>query len=667
MRALIVLIASVAVLSLIWRPGRGLAAPAEQERPDWWKAGQETTDLLFVGNADLADLAVKYRETKPKTAQEAMLHLELFLRAGMPREAIASLKELKRLCPDLAPYQIKSIFYDLDHFAQWSVAQATLEVFADNVYDVTLQNGLIKHLRESGWTVEQVDQWLAGMPAGRENFWVKERLRFNVEVGRGDSLVQSLSDGVRKQPQDSARAVALLDALVYARHAGNKRWDLDWMAETLKPQRATEAEQIASRLVMLEQWAIAIPFYQKAIDTPLTDTEARDLRTRYAAVLPEATMRAGFAVQVREAMARRLLNVGRKAEAQKWMVEATDIRRNNHLSANAVFAGQVQAQSGQRVIEGRIKQEEKLSENDPGHWRERAQYYRGRNEPKLEEEALLKGLSVAKETADPNDPRTVARNELFRDYMFFLARKDRGEDAVPLLRKEIERAPPASWSAEFAVNRLTSDFTKHVRADDEALWNWLSQRPKWKHTEERLLWRMLESSPSLDLAKHFARAEQLAQGTDPSRAAILGWIMNRMKHARRSIPLLEQAVERATDPEVKKSAAFTLFESSLDTDDWQRAESIFPIARRQLTPYELPGWYAKIAVLAAKAGAKTDAIRIWRGAANLNPSSTGYLPELVKVGLKDALADYYRQMQKRLPSSEIPARAIRIIEGAANP
>jgi hypothetical protein len=349
-------------------------------------------------------------------------------------------------------------------------------------------------------------------------------------------------------------------------------------------------------------------------------------------------------------MAECLLKLGRNDEAQDMMVEAADIRKENNLGLNALFAGQVQAASGQRIIEGRIKEAEKESENLPEYWRQRAEYYRGRNEPAKEEEALKKGLAITTPRAEEVESHLRGhadwRSWLLSDYAHFLERQKRIEDAVELLRKEIEQAPATSGSAKSAAHLLAFDFEKKVRVDDDILWTWLANRPKWEDK----------------IDEYFSRAEKLAFEHDASRAYTLGWIMNRMRFPKRSIALIEYAVKNADDKELKKKAIFTLFESYLDTGDWMRAEQIFPDARRNLTPTEVPDWYSRIAAIAAQAGQKVDAMRIWKAVANIDPAELGNLNHLAKAGLRDELVTFYKQMQQKLPSSEIPLRALRSLE-----
>jgi tetratricopeptide (TPR) repeat protein len=269
------------------------------------------------------------------------------------------------------------------------------------------------------------------------------------------------------------------------------------------------------------------------------------------------------------------------------------------------------------------------------------------------------------------------RSSLLKDYVLFLKRQNRSKEAVDLLLKEIGESPADSQSAIQAARLLSFDFEKHVSVDDEVLWTWLANRTKWEYTEELLLWRMLENTVPAErvfereipenniterLDKNFSRAEKLAFNNDPTRACTLGWIENRMGFPKRSIALLKHAYENAKEKELKEKSAFNLLESYLDTGNWKSAEEIFPEAAKRLTYKEIPEWYSRAAIAAAKSGAKEVAMRLWRNVANLYPASLGSLDVIAKYGLKDELKEFYNQMQKKMPSSEVPAKAISIIE-----
>jgi tetratricopeptide (TPR) repeat protein len=637
------------------------------EMPGWWNTQGGLVAVLMEQKIDLAELVEKVTSSTPKTGQKAMVKLSVLMRAGMTQEALETVDELKGLCPDLDNHGVEMIYYAAcEEFSAWEVAQGVMEAFADSISKMRLEDRLLEHFQKSGWSVDDVDRWLADMPPGRDGFWIKQRLRFNTIHGRGERLVRELTNRVRKNPQDVDGAITFLVVLPYARQTAAQEWDLSWMTEIIHPRLATEAERIASGLKTLNDWMTAAAFYRQAIDSPLTDEEVRQLGRVFAVFVSPEKLRAGFAARAREGMAECFLEMGQSDEAQKWMVEAADIREKHDLHFNAMFAGLVQGASRQRVIEGRIKEEEAKSESDPKYWWERAEYYRGRNEPEQREHALRAGLALTMPEPAPQRPSSWSRDWrslLLMGYAGFLSGEKRTPEGVALLRKEIEEAPAGSRSANTAAHLLASpQFRREVSVDDELLWTWLADRPKWESTEERLLRRMLENADRDDLDRYFVRAEELASGKDPTRARTLGWVMNRMHFPKRSIPLLEYAIHTTDDKQLKERAQFTLFESYLDTRDWMRAEQVFPEASKRLTPREVPDWYSRIAVIAARAGAKADAMRIWKGVANVNPTELADLDDLVKFGLKDELVDFYGEMAKKMPSSEVPARALGMLE-----
>lgn len=111
--------------------------------------------------------------------------------------------------------------------------------------------------------------------------------------------------------------------------------------------------------------------------------------------------------------------------------------------------------------------------------------------------------------------------------------------------------------------------------------------------------------------------------------------MNRMGFAQRALPVLEDAVARTTDKELKEHVVFMLFESFLDVGGWQRAERVYPAASRGLTTREQSDWLGRVAVTAAEAGAKPDAMRIWKQMTTVNPAEMRGLEALAKAGLRD--------------------------------
>ncbi|MCX5644490.1 MAG: hypothetical protein NTZ17_07365 [Phycisphaerae bacterium] len=656
--------AAVCVASVMLLVSSALGAAPEP--PSWEQTQRDVVAVLLGGKTDLADLVKQVSAGRPGAAREAMFKLIVLLRAGVDREAVGAVDELKDQCPGLGYEEIRTIYYEAgDQFGAWEVARRLVEVYASEVFDLDIENRLLKHFEETGWSVDRIDRWLANMPPGREGFWVMQRVRFDNLHGRAEPVIRALQEQIERRPEDVETALVLVKALIYARYGDRDRWDLSWMAETVRPRLATQAASLGVNLRQLQAWPAAVAFYQRSIDLPLTEAEVTEMEgLRQVYVAPDE-LRAFFAVQVREEMAECLLALARNSEAQKWMVEAADIRAQHQLGLNATLAGRVQNASGQAVIEGRIHQEQAAKEDDPKYWQERAGYYRGRNEPGAEEEALQKALALTAPQPPPERPSKGyqdLRRGILSDYAHFLERTSRVPEAVALLRRELEQASPDAVSTEGAAYLLVFDFPTYPNAKDEILWTWLAGRPKWGYTEERLLWRMLENSPRDALDGFFTRAEGLTRGMDASRAFTLGWIMNRMGFARRSIPLLEYAALHTLDAEPRARVTFTLFESCLDIGDWKRGEALLP-ETTEMTPTEK---YSRLAVVAARAGAKADVLRLWRMATCTDLTQRAALPDLMRAGLRRDLTDFYTEMAKKIPSSEVPGQALKLLQAQGN-
>ncbi|HEY2252402.1 MAG TPA: hypothetical protein VGH74_15120, partial [Planctomycetaceae bacterium] len=324
------------------------AVSTAEEPPDWSQAQRDVTAVLLQPQATLAALVKQVGRSVPQDGHAALFKLCVLTRAGIGKGSIDALRDLKRIRPELTGNQMSQVYYDAcDKLLAWDLAAAFVDIFADSISDLSLDNRLLQHFQTSGWPVERIDQWLAAKPPGTQNFWIKERLRFNLQNGRGAALLDELADRVRAAPQNVAGAKSFLDVMVAARAQEATATDVAWIAEIVKPELATDASEMASYLVALRAPQSAIVFYRQAIARELTAAEVQRLAMMTQRASTESALRAGFAAQVREGLAECLLETGRADEAQKWMVEAANIREKNGLGRNASFAGRVQAASRQ--------------------------------------------------------------------------------------------------------------------------------------------------------------------------------------------------------------------------------------------------------------------------------------------------------------------------------
>lgn len=258
----------------------------------------------------------------------------------------------------------------------------------------------------------------------------------------------------------------------------------------------------------------------------------------------------------------------------------------------------------------------------------------------------------------PGDERAT----ILRVYAESLIRHNRKDNAAALVLKEIKHTPAETESAKEAANILGHQLAEYVSPDNKLLWTFLENRPVWDYPEERLISEMLHRSKKEELDRHYSRAEDLAKGKDPSRAYQVGRVFNDMKQAQRALPLLEYASEKAVDKELKRSALSALADAYLAANKWKQAQGLLPKIHPDPAWRPLSDLYMQVAIAAAQNKENKIAMRMWATRANLNPSNLEYMDDLARRGLKEDLIAFYRTMQKKMPTSELPARALAILE-----
>ena len=86
------------------------------------------------------------------------------------------------------------------------------------------------------------------------------------------------------------------------------------------------------------------------------------------------------------------------------------------------------------------------------------------------------------------------------------------DEAVALLRAEIDGEPSEAASVQRAAYLLCESFLEHRGSDVEFLWVWLSRRPAWDYVESRVLRTLLPRDDRAEYGAPFVRAEGLVRG-----------------------------------------------------------------------------------------------------------------------------------------------------------
>lgn len=510
---------------------------------------------------------------------------------------------------------------------------------------------------------------LASQDPSRLRFWFAIRLRFHHRRGTEGPLIEGLARAVRDDPADLAAALRYLAAV---REAGVDEYDPRWIGDVVRPKLAVHCYELGRDLASLRP-AAAVVLLERSLALIYTDEDDRIMkqRSRQMAMTREQTR--SFEQVLRDATRYDLMyackRAGKIERAQALLEELTKRYPNGIPPAGlAQFAGQVQAESGARVIANRIRQAEPQRKDSHEYWRERAQYYAGRQERDQAVEAFEKALELARPApreVENGQGDNFARSLVLGDYVRLLGWNEKG---MRLLWRELEASDPTTAFTMGIIDtmlHIERDNTHYLDPGDDRLWAVLAARPQWGFPEHHLLLRLARnaypdrhSGRADRRAELWSRGEKLCENADPSRAETLGWVMTRHGATKRGIPLLASALSRAGDAEAVSRVNFTLLEAHLDLGDWRAAEAIWPAARNWLTPDEVPPWLARIAVLAAKAGDHDDALRIWTKRVNYDLTDLDRLGDLAKAGMRDRLVDLYRRLATRDPESTAPSAAL---------
>lgn len=640
---------------------------AQMIRKSWidtYEIQSKVQKKVFQEKFTLAQWVAQVQQTPAKTPDDIYLKYYVLSRAGMTEDAIAVLKTLEQCDFGARDGLIHNMYYRAtDQLNDWKLAQAIVEIFANDLHGhFALDNRLLRYWQDNGWSVQQIDDWINQQYQRTQSiFWLSQRLSFLYRHQQSRPVEKQLIKQIHDQSHRTDLALAYINHL--SLKAPEDRADIAWLIQTVKPQRSTDAYHLGEACQFTQQWEVVLHFFQLAQSIPLTQAEVDSWL--YQAIVSDEQKIAGYQIQVIEDIARVLVELKRNDQAQKQMEKADAMRQENQMAMNPFLAGFVQNVSGARVMENRIRQEEELQKDDIRYWQKRVDYYRGRGEIKLEEEAWRKGLALT--IAAPLPDHTGKGYVFYRSNMltglaFCLKRQNQIQQAIELLRNEIKNNPANYPSVHSAVNELLSEYRQQIQFDDPLLWQWLADTPQWEHTAESLLYQLLERTSKDQIDNYLTKAEKLTVDTHPTRAMIAGWVENRLGYAKRSIPLLRDAVNRLDDDDDKRaSAATTLYESYLDIKDWPQAEGILPIAAQHLTMTEYPEWLGRIAIVAAQSGDHADAMRIWKQVAINDPTWIKPVHELETYGMRKQLIAYYRQMQKQLPRSRIPAEVLAIL------
>ncbi len=618
------------------------ALDAEQLEVEWWAVKRHVVEHAF--HRDIGQWA-RELETRPLPDDLGQLAraYNVFVRAGHDESVRRAIDKLATMQNDTHVRLLSAMADDLIGRKDWDAAL----YYVKHVDRAQPGWGyvLIRHWAKEG-DADEIDRFLADRESN--DFWFRERLRFRHEAGTLDELIDELAQQVRDDPINLAPVDRYVTAVV---QGGVRKHDVGWLTMVCRPKTAFDKLQLAGTVRFAPK--VAVVFLQQSLDTPYTkEDEAamkRHMTMNVAIARPdppswEPTLR-GWAKRDLMMLYKKL---GQAKKAQKLLEEITAEHPDGlGWLALSRTAGQIQAASGAQVVKGRILKAEEENKANSAYWRGRGEYFAGRKE----HDEALRAYKKALELADNLDDKVWAADYYSRHLEMVKGRRA----AMDMLWREYQAAKNDVYVGRL-VRMMGADF---YRQHEDEFWKYLAARKSWEWPQ-RLIWGMAEEELKKGRVHAFwTRAEALAKAPDaPNRAKVLGWIMTRTKASARAIPLLRLAVDNLKDENHRRSAGFTLFEAHLWSGDWKGAEDAWHLARKQLTPNETPQWLGDIAKCAAKAGAKKDAMRLWKTHANLDRGATDDIDDMIEAEMRDELLAFYNQMKKDDPASSAPDRMI---------
>jgi tetratricopeptide (TPR) repeat protein len=452
---------------------------------------------------------------------------------------------------------------------------------------------------------------------------------------------------------------------VIAARAESKGRDVEWMGEACKPKLAAECYHLAWGLKgegPSHSYEAAIKLLKRSLSLELTEEDIRRFSASMAAP-PRVDMGLLLRAGTEELLAECYQKTGRADLAQPLVEKLAKLEIDGMPLEMLRLAGQVQAETGQRVVEGMVMEREEPSADSPEYWLDRAEYFMGRKEDEGVREAFEKALALcSRERPEDSERGAPMRLRGVNRYVWYLRREGAFGDAAGVLRSELGQAPAGSELARRAM-WLLSDMDGNrqytIEPGDELLWSALASMAVWDRAEARVLSCMVAKAGREGRDEVIGRAEGLCRGAHPSRAQQLGEVCRRVA-PERAVVLLRDAEARLEDEQERGWLSALLFDVYVELGWVEEAERQFAVALPRWA-LEGPAQLARVAQVAAEKGDDAGAMRLWRRVANMDGTYLEPLPKLEESGLRERLRGFYEEWRESDPESWIPEAALGLL------
>ncbi|HEX8921903.1 MAG TPA: hypothetical protein VF766_10525 [Pyrinomonadaceae bacterium] len=652
---------------------------------------REITRLLL--EKDVGEVANQLAlETAPSRVAPLLRRLNVFARAGHRARFLQTLDQLAE-ASDMPPVS-----------ERWVVAEALKEIIGQDdlaalrTYyerlmpaDAAGAENLLR-LWERDGDAKELDAWLAARSGNDE--WFQLRIHWRTKLGTVNELLDALAADVRAHPKELERVFRYLSANAWAGRPQNVEWlngiFETWLADIPAPERgAYELYELGARL-RVELPQIASKLLERSLRLPFTLQDMQFIRERVILRFSIQPRVKNWEKQLRFWTKRQLAEAYRSTNqpqaAQPLVEELIRLKEDDDILAEDVhqLAGAVQRQSGMRVVEAKILNDEASGRESVAYWTERARYYKGRKEYETVMETYRQALASV--LLKPNDEESVQKRlSLLKEFAIFAASIYGGDEGnrdahraqiKQVLRREFAATPPET-SYAFGVARIITD--SEFDLDDlrdsllvkerDLLPRMLAARVEWAGEESGLIETVIcrEALTPEQKAFYWTQLEGLTKSGAASRSFYLADALLSCNEPRRAIPLFLRFLKHVRERRGKRDAFWeeqatsNLFKAYLDAGNWQEAEKLL-FERKDLTGRQLIYELSRVAQTAARVGAFDEAVRLWSIKANLDRRHLDGLAGLAATKAREPLRELYERMKKKDTHSFVPDVALKVLQ-----
>lgn len=654
--ALLIVVTIVVLFTVACREGHAA------EQLDWLPVTEsvrrelQQRDLIEWSN----ELARRLDEANTATLITA---LDVFIRAGQPKRISCAIQKL-------GAQQLGSLHDGgwcaerLLRLGYYTQAREWFDSVGQSFCGMDLMRAFVLNWEVTG-KPDKLERWLEEKAGGedrssfgRNGQWAHLYYWYLARRKKLQSHLDGLAKEVRRDPTQRDPMFRYLAA---RRHLAGVLPSLDWLGRIAKPVHALDAFELA-QIMQDDQIESAIRLLDRSLTLPVTDYDRKwfNKRRMCAAYIPPDAVETTLRKWTKARLAAACFAAKKLDRAQKLVEELTGKKGGALDDLGPLrFAGQVQAATGQRVVEGRIKEAEGSRKNSERYWLARAQYYIGRKETAEAEKAYKSALALK-----PGRERF----SVVRDYGWFMSGMGRRRDAETLFRSELERVGVGGSDSEFWIQQLKNlDGEGGVTFawNDPIMWQWLALKRKTYFGQQaqwnlRWCWRKAAD----ERPKFWVKAKALA-GEKPSAPLdyIFGTLLASEGKKIEALKRMASAWDRWTTPAYPehRQVGLELMGLYVGQGNRQEAEKVL-LSLRNVAGFSESAekdWLARLATSAAQAGNKDDAMRLWQERVRHGLTDHRGLRELASHGLRKRLSAYYTELAKRAPGNDTIAIALK--------